>query len=191
MKAKSILYALILLLSFTGCAGRKFTRIPEEQLGLGSETTESIQAKLGKPFEKSKLVRNGKMLQAFSYSHAKPSFAAPALKTQAFYFHDNKLVGHFYTSTRQEDRTDFDASKVEQIKEGKTTIEEAMKILGPPGGEYIYPMIPEQNEKAKVYFYFQAKPGFAKPKLFYQVLRLHYDTGGLVKKVEYEELGEK
>ncbi len=53
---------------------------------------------------------------------------------QGFYFWNAVLVGHEFTSSFDEDKTDFDASKVQQIKSGETTEAEVLALLGKPQG---------------------------------------------------------
>ena len=191
---KALLGLIILITCFVGCAGTRFTRIPDKEIGLGHDSPQTIRTRLGKPFGEATVIKNGKTIRALSYSFAKASFKftgpVPS-RAQVFYFYNDILIGHIYTSTGQNDQTQFDSSKVEKIKENQTKIDEAMALLGTPSGHYVYPMVEKENEKAEVYFYVQVKPGFMTPKLFQQILIVSYDPKGIVRKLDFVEGGER
>ncbi len=71
----------------------------------------------------------------------------------AFYFVKSVLVGYEYTSSFDEDKTDFDEARVNLVKKGETTSARLIELLGVPGGRYNYPMIKEQDGSALVYLY--------------------------------------
>lgn len=195
MRAQRFLSLIsILAICLTGCVGTRFTRIPDSEISLRHDTIQSIRNRLGKPFGEATIIKNGKSMKVLSYSFSKASFKftgpVPS-RTQAFYFHNDILVGHIYTSTEQNDQTQFDSSKVKKIKENETKIDDALALLGIPSGHYIYPMVEKEDQKAAVYFYVQVKPGFMTPKLFQQILIISYDPNGIIRKLDFIEAGQK
>ncbi len=187
-------FAILFVLS--GCAGTKFTRIPNEHIKLGWDTLSSIQRQLGKPYQEATVIKNGKTMEVLTYSFAKPSFASTFGKpvpsrSQTFYFHENILVGQNYTSTEAEDQTDFDSSIVDKIKENVTEVDEVLALLGPPSGEYIYPLVEKTSERAFVYSYIQVKSGFTKMNVYQQLLVVTFDPNRVVTKLEFVESGKK
>ena len=89
------------------------------------------------------------------------------------------------------DSTDFDESKISEIKEGNTTIQEVIELLGSPNGEYIFPLATNETEKAKVYLYSQVKGSVFNMKFYRKLLVVTHDENGIVTEVEYESSGEK
>lgn len=183
-------------LAVTGCAGTNFQRLTADNFIPGQDSSETIKSKLGKPYQEGVITKNDKQLKTMSYAYASTSGKAAykgvtATRSQGFYFFDDKLVGHEFTSSWAEDSTDFDESKLSAIKKGETTISEAIELLGQPGGEYIYPMTPTANEKAKIYTYNQAKGSAFNMKFFLKTLLLTYNEAGVVTNVEYTEQGNK
>jgi len=181
----------------TACAaGTDFKRIEINQLTYGSDTPETIKQKLGKPYSEGTITKNEKQFQTMDYAYASGRGSAAykgvtAGRGQHFYFFQNKLVGHSFSSSWKVDSTDFDESKIGQIKEGDTTIQEVIQLLGSPIGEYIFPLVKNETEKAKVYLYSQVKGSAFNMKFYRKVLIVTHDENGIVTEVEYESSGEK
>ena len=106
-----------------------------------------------------------------------------------FYFLDDTLVGYEFLSSFAEDNTDFDESKISEINEGKTTMNEVVKLLGKPGGYYIYPVIESPSEEAAVYLYSENKGSAFNFRVFRKVLIITYDDDRVVTKVDYSSFG--
>ena len=184
------------LLVLASCSGTKFKIIPESQLNPGKDTYQGILGRLGAPDEDGIIIENGQTVKYLSYSYAKASvpgvFGAPIPnRTQVFYFHENILVGYVHSTTEGEANTGFDSSKVEKIKEGETTIGQVVALLGPPSGEYAYPLIADKESKAKVYYYVQMTAGIISNSSFQQILTVIYDANGIVKRLIFTETGKK
>ncbi|MDF1794380.1 MAG: hypothetical protein P1U88_20880, partial [Thalassobaculaceae bacterium] len=77
----------------------------------------------------------------------------PAARSQAFSFYEDTLVGHQFTSNFKSESTDFDESVVTSFKEGETTRADVVAKLGPPTGNWIYPMVEWPEDKAMRYGY--------------------------------------
>jgi len=188
---RRIIIALTTLGLLAGCAGTKFTRLEGDTLVLGQTTEAKIREHLGKPYSVGSLVKNGETLRLINYSYSYvPPYAIflggdMRIKTQAFYFYGEKLVGHVYLSSwKDSDKTNFDETKVGQIKEGTTTVDEVIRLLGPPSGEYIYPMIEDKDWKAIGYFFFNMHLGL-KPTMHEEILKVSYNKTRVVTKVEF------
>lgn len=139
-----------------GCtAGTQFTRPPAESLELGKTTSEAIRGRLGNPFRESTVIKNGENITAlvYSYATAEPYVEKIPARAMAFYFSKGVLVGYEYTSSFDEDKTDFDDTKVSEIKKGETTAERIIELFGQAGGRYIFPMIAERDGTGLVYLY--------------------------------------
>ncbi|SRR5713101_1664701 len=146
----------VVLLLAGGCtAGTEFARPPGESLELGKTTHETIQNRLGKPYRESTVLKNGERITALTYSYATatPYVEKVPARAMAFYFHKAVLVGYEYTSSFDEDKTDFDDTKVSGVKKGETTQEQIIELFGQPGGRYIFPMIKERDGTGFVYLY--------------------------------------
>lgn len=180
---KIVLVALLIF--FIGCAGTPFSIIPEEQLPLGQVTTESITKKLGKPYNKATMVKNGQLINKLTFGYAKVTMdslfggVTPAV-AQTFYFHNNRLVGHVYSKSGA-GTTNFNELLIRRIKKGQTTVPEVNQLLGTPSGKYGYPLIEDPDDQALVYLYGEVQAGVA----FQKYLIVSYDPKGVVTKVDY------
>lgn len=185
-----LLVIILVSLTLTGCAGRRFVRLTNSDLSISQQTQSEIRERLGKPVAKSSEIRNGETINSLTYGFAGTSLkhmvgGAMPMKTQTYYFHDDLLVGHLFMSTKEEDRTDFDESLLEKIEEGKTTIEEAIDLLGAASGEYAYPLTSEKDDRQLVYYYYQQRTPFIKVKLLIKLLKLTYGTDHIISKIEF------
>jgi len=190
-----IVFATIMV-GCAGTAGTSFQKLENNQLVYGSDTPESIKQKLGKPYQEGAVTKNDTQFKTMSYAYSSTGGDAAykdviAGRSQGFYFNNNKLVGHEFTSTWAVDSTDFDESKVGEIKKGTTTIQQVIGLLGKPGGEYVYPLAKNETEKAKVYLYQQTKGSVFNLKFYQEMLVVSYDENGIVTDVEFIASGDK
>jgi len=191
---RHVLLASILLLVATGCAGKDFVRPQPESLTLGKTTETEIRQRLGSPYREGTQVKNGETMKTLSYAYATGASSlaggvTPA-RGQGFYFWDGVLVGHDFTSSFDQDRTDFDVSKVRQIKKGETTEAGVVTLLGRPQGMYSHPLIPDKGDRAIVYLYHQTKGSAFNLKFYQQLLVVTFDSTGLVKDSQFTSAGE-
>lgn len=145
-----------LLLACGGCTvGTEFTRPSPASLALGKTTRAEISDRLGKPYREATNIQEGKVIKTLVYSHATAAPYVENVKTRAmaFHFYEGVLVGYDFLSSYDEDKTDFDESRVEQIKKGETGETQVVELFGLPGGRYIYPMTKERGQTALVYQY--------------------------------------
>jgi hypothetical protein len=196
MKSTIKLAFISIALLLNACAGKNFVRMTDESLVLGKTTQGQIKAALGKPYRTGVVTKNEKQLTTATYAYAASGGKAAAkgvtpARSQGFYFLDSILVGHEFTSSWQEDSTDFDSAKVAEIKKGKTTRAEVVKLLGNPGGMYIYPLIPNKNEEASTYLYGQTSGTAFNLKFYQKLLVVSFDPKGIVSNVDYTEAGQK
>jgi len=187
-------FLLGLMLLSAGCAGHKYMRLTGDQITVGQQTVEGVKRILGKPYQEGTLLQNGQTIKSLTYARGYASFkplvgGVVPMRVQSFFFHKGLLVGHLYTSTQEGDVTNFETDQLDQIVENKTTIDEALQVLGPASGEYIYPMVKEENSKQLIYFYCQKKTNFIKPELSLKLLKLTYGANRVIAKVEYVESG--
>lgn len=66
-----------------------------------------------------------------------------------------------------------------------------MRLLGNPGGKYIYPIIQNNNEEAVNYLHIQTKGSAFNLEMHLKQLVVTFDKEGLVTNVEYSESGQK
>jgi len=194
---KRVSITVFIAVFLTSCAaGTDFKRMEINQLTYESDTPKTIKQKLGNPYSEGTIAKNGKQFKTISYAYAsgRGSGAYQGVtpgRSQGFYFFQNKLVGHEFTSSWEVDSTDFDESKISEIKEGNTTIQEVIELLGSPNGEYIFPLTTNETEKAKVYLYSQVKGSAFSMKFYRKVLIVTHDESGIVTEVDYVSSGEK
>jgi len=190
VKFAVISFALLL----SGCAGTNFVRVTNDELILGQTTQQQVKSRLGSPYREGVVVKNDQQLKTASYAYAASDTAAEgaiAARSQGFYFFNEQLVGYEFTSSWKEDSTDFDSGKVSQIKKGESTKTDVMRLLGTPGGKYIYPVIPNNSEEAVNYLYQQGKGTVFNLKFLQKLLVVTFSKQGVVTNVEYTEWEQK
>ena len=197
MKVSIVKSAVISLgILVTGCAGTNFVRVADDAIVLGQTTSEQITARLGSPYREGVVTKNNQQIKTSSYAYASTGGEAAAegvtaARSQGFYFFNNKVVGYEFTSSWKEDSTNFDSGKVSQIKKGESTRSDVVRLLGGPGGKYIYPVIPSSDEEAVNYLYHQTKGSAFSLKFYQKQLVVTFNKQGIVTNVEFTESGQK
>jgi hypothetical protein len=186
---------LALLLVSAGCAGRDFTRAPSDSVAVGRATEAEIRQRFGAPYREGTVLKNNETMKILSYAYATTASSVPGglvpARAQEFYLWRDVLVGHHFTSSFPDDRTDFDGTRAPQIKKGETTESGVVSLLGPPHGAYRYPLIADKDARAAVYLFEQTKGTSFNLKFYRQILVVQYDGAGVVKEVEYSATGER
>lgn len=196
MSTKLLMSAVVGAVFLTGCAGTSFVKTSDEQLVLGKTSESEIRQKMGTPYREGVVTKNEKQLKTLTYAYASAGgeTSAPsvtAAKSQGFYIFQDKLAGYEFVSSWKEDSTDFDETRLSQIKKGVTTRSDVIKIMGPSDGKYIYPLIPNADDEALVYAYNQVKGTAFNLKFYNKILIVSFDKQGIVTNVEYTSSGEK
>lgn len=189
---KPTIVALTLLLSFSaaGCitsipAGKPFTRLSHERFELGKATKAEIHAIMGKPVGKSRMIKNGKPFESINYHYAtRSSINVLLVRVQTFFFSEDILVGHLYSSNFDQDTTDFEEGQMESIQKGKTKIDEVLKKLGTPSGESIYPITEDKDERKIMYFYPKRKTDSV---IYTKEVFILYKSDGIVSDILFSE----
>ncbi len=188
------LIAVVTLIA--GCAGRNFVRPQPDALVLEKTTYQEVLRQFGDPYRKGSAVKEGLPVTTVAYSYASAT-AGTGLggmtpgRTIAFFFVNGVLVGYEFISSYEEDRTDFDETKLGQIEKGRTTRPQVEELLGRPGGMYAYPLIKNKSEKGLVYSYMQMTSGPFSVNIYQKKLLVVFDGNGVVTDVAFSTSGEK
>jgi hypothetical protein len=139
-KRTMILFLAAAMFLVSGCAGRDFVRPKPDALALGKTSYDEIIRQFGDPYRKGSALKEGQTVTSIAYAYASATGTSgfggvtPA-RSMGFYFVDNILVGYEFTSSYKEDLTDFDETKITQIRNGETKRAEVERLLGQaPGG---------------------------------------------------------
>lgn len=179
-----------------GCtAGRNFERPADDSLSLGKTTRSEIVARFGKPAQEGTLVQNGQTVKSAVYSFARGGIGSGALhvgvtpaRAIAFSFAGDLLVGYDFVSSFEADHTDFNDAKVVDLKEGQTSRQEVLTLLGPPHGRQKFPLVDREEDAGLVYQYAH----FKAPSAFYRKqLVIWIGPDERVRKVTFTEFGAK
>lgn len=189
-------FVLSLVVLLAGCAGTDFVRVTDDTLVLGKTTSEQVIARLGSPYREGVVTKNDQQIKTASYAYASTGGEAVAAditpaRSQGFYYFDNRLVGYEFSSSWKSDSTNFDGGKVTQIKKGESTRSDVVRLLGNPGGKYIYPLIPGKDEEAVNYVYNHVTGGAFNLKFYQKQLVVTFNKQGTVANVEFTESGQK
>ena len=178
-----------------GCAGRDFKRPAIESLAVGQATEAEIRQRFGTPYREGTVLKNNETMKTLAYAYATTASSAPGgvvpSRGQGFYFWRDVLVGHDFTSSFAEDKTDFDATKAQQIHKGETTESQVVALLGTPHGIYTYPLINNRDARAVVYLYQETKGTAFNLKFYNQILVVQFNPTGVVTEVEFTATGQR
>jgi hypothetical protein len=202
MRARTaVLLTFGLALWTAGCAGRDFVRPSSDSLQLGKTTYTEIVARFGSPYREGTMLKNEQTVKTISYAYAtklgEPAAASGVTPARAtgFYFVDLVLVGHEFTSSFEKDHTNFDETKVTQIKRGETTQAQVIALMGQPTGSYMFPLVQRKDERGLVYLYVQTRieeiPFARKIRQYRKVLVVSVGENGVVSDVTFNASGEK
>jgi hypothetical protein len=154
-----------------------------------------VLAQLGPPAGRETMVRNGKPIEILSYAYvneAERHQADPTIipsRLLNLFFHDERLIGHEFSSTMAADRTDFELRKVRSIVKGKTTRADVTELLGRPSGFLAYPMVNVPRE-AMLYAYREnRRVPFGAPQTFTKTLVITFDPQDIVNDIHYATSG--
>ncbi len=193
--SRRILAILAVLLVSAGCAGRDFKRPAMESLAVGQATEAEIRQRFGTPYREGTVLKNNETMKTLAYAYATTASSAPGgvvpSRGQGFYFWRDVLVGHDFTSSFAEDKTDFDATKAQQIHKGETTESQVVALLGTPHGIYTYPLINDRDARAVVYLYQETKGTAFNLKFYNQILVVQFNPTGVVTEVEFTATGQR
>jgi hypothetical protein len=192
---RRILAILAVLLVAVGCAGRDFKRPAMESLAVGTATEAEIRQRFGTPYREGTVLKNNETMKTLAYAYATTASSAPGgvvpSRGQGFYFWRDVLVGHDFTSSFADDKTDFDATKAQQIRKGETTESQVVVLLGTPHGIYTYPLINNRDARAIVYLYQETKGTAFNLKFYNQILVVQFNPTGVVTEVEFTATGQR
>lgn len=178
-----------------GCAGTDFVRVADGALVIGQTSESEIRARLGAPYREGVVTKNERQIRSAVYAYASTGAEGAAAgviaaRSQAFFFFDDRLVGHEFTSSWKEDSTNFDGAKAAQIQKGRSTLADVTRLIGQPGGRYVYPMVPGESENAVNYVYSQTTGNAFTLKFAQKHLVVTFNRQGVVTNVEYTESGQ-
>ena len=166
-----------------------------ESLAVGTVTEAEIRQRFGTPYREGTVLKNNETMRTLAYAYATTASSAPGgvvpSRGQGFYFWRDVLVGHDFTSSFGEDKTDFDPAKAQQIKKGETTEAAVVALLGRPHGIYTYPLINDRDARGAVYLYQETKGTTPNLKFHTQILVVQFDPAGVVKEVEFTATGQR
>ncbi len=147
------------------------------------------------------MLKNERTVKTISYAYSTKLGESAAVsgvtpvRATGFYFVDLVLVGHEFTSSFEKDHTNFDETKITQIKKGETTQAQVIALMGQSTGSYIFPLVQRNDEKGLVYLYTQTRvehiPFAPKIRQYRKVLVVSVGENGVVTDVTFNASGEK
>ncbi len=196
MSRAALAMLLGVLISISGCSsGTDFKRPDPTTLQLGKTTEREIRERFGEPRSEGSLIRNDRRVKTLSYSYAEaaPYVEKVPVRAVVFSFHEGVLVGHDYTSSFSDDKTDFEDSSVDRIKKGDTSAAQVIDILGRPTGELIFPLAKAKEGRAYVYSYSRTDKGpfGGNVRIRRKTVVVNIDASGLVSDVDLSTSGSK
>ena len=146
---------LAVMLASACLVGADFGRPDPETLVLGKTTEKEIRDRFGEPSSQSTAQVKDKVVTVVRYTQIEPRPAVVLGRTLVYSFYQDKLVGFDYSSSFENDKTDFDETLPGRIKRGETTLRQVLALLGRPTGQFIYPSpyVWAQDQRAFVYSY--------------------------------------
>ena len=172
-----------------------FPRLQSDSLVLGKTTEAELRQRVGDPFRESTEVKNGEAVKMLSYTYMTRASAATGRvmpsREQRFYLWRGMMVGHEFESSFDGEKTDFDVSKVQQIRKGEMTESAVVALFGSPTGFYTYPLLKDKGDRGLVYIYLEWKGGRGIPYFYRQFLLVTLDANNVVKDVQFSSTGRR
>jgi hypothetical protein len=179
------------LCAASACFAQDIPRQAAEKFVVGTTQRKQVVDEYGVPKRQGQTLKNGKMVWTLSYTHAEAGGKAhnpgvtPA-RAHTFYFLNDLLVGYEFISSWENDHTNFEDRKVEEIVKDKSTREEVVRIMGRPGGQLTFPMINATTGDALMWAYVEVKrSGFASFTMSRKLLIVTFDTNNVAVDVAY------
>ena len=180
-----------LLFVLGGCAGTDFVRPASDTFQLGQTTHSQVVKQMGEPRRAGDALKNGKTVKSITYVYASTGGepleegVIPA-RGLTYYFYNDTLVGQEFISSFKSDHSNFDDTKVEGVKKGRSNRAEVTQLLGRPTASFVPPMVKETSGEAIGYAYQTTRGGvFSGFKFFVKILRISFDEKDLVSEIEY------
>jgi outer membrane protein assembly factor BamE (lipoprotein component of BamABCDE complex) len=198
MRSGLALSALLLLAMpvNAGCAGKNFIRPQIGMLVTGKTTRAEVIGAVGAPELDSVIIKNGRKISVMTYvyaaavAHSLHQGTIPA-RVIELGFYDDLLVSQLFESSFKDDGSDFDESKVSAMVIGKTNQADVRQLLGRPGGETVFPLVPEgKSAWTYAYSHFRNVKDL-KTRTYRKALTVRYDAAGIVEDYELRVSGEK
>ena len=175
--ARFLAVVLALLAGACASAGRNFERPDPSSLVLGSMTKSEAIARFGTPAGQTSIssgsgatnssqdrlppgLRRAEvpgLVESIRYTYAHAAFegsgAISRVRLLSLSFWNDRLVRYNFSSSFENDGTNFDENKVSSFVRGQTTRAQVESALGHPGGESVYPLVAKQGTRALTYEY--------------------------------------
>ncbi len=203
-------FAAIAVMLMTGaCAssGKDFQRPDPNSLVLGQTTLSEVLTKFGPPLSqttsssdtstgtpsRSQENRPAGLRRAsvpgqieslrYQYAHAALEGGGAIARVRQFTlaFWNGRLVQYNYSSSFENDSTNFDPAKVSSFTRGQTTKAQALSALGQPGGQAIYPAVAKEGTSELMYQYVVTGPRQAETTI--KNLELLFDASDRLQEV--------
>jgi len=179
-------------------AGRNFEEPSVESLVLGTTTMAEIRERFGKPRSEGSSTKDGCTMKTWTYAYARSRDLGGAHATGvvparaiSFTFFEDRLVGHTFVSSFEEDHTDFDETKLAQIQQGSSKRTDVIALLGQPRGKCIYPVAAGKGQEGLIYLYSQVYKAYFKTSIYTKHALITFDANDVVTKVESQVSGNK
>ncbi len=187
-RRRTLLKALAVAGLAAGCSseGRDFTRPPQGALLLGVTTPAEIVAAFGEPAERHEEPGNITTIDNFEALKPRPdglrratvkgsierlryaftratmvslgNQATARIRLLDLSFWNGKLVAYNFSSSFNEDATDFDEAKVGALTRGRTSASDVLNLFGTPGGQGIYPSVARSGTRQYTWQFASAGP---------------------------------
>jgi hypothetical protein len=160
-----------MVIFLTTCTtSKKFELLKTDSFSLGKTTYDEILQRFGKPYHEGSVAKNESTLKTVSYlkmndfSDDQPVSAwVSPIRVNSFYFTDNILVGHEFTSSY---------------------------LFGNRYGRCIYPLVKNKDEMGIIYVYTQTEIKGFTSRFYSQSLILSVNKQGVVTDFEFASSGQ-
>ena len=174
--------------------GAPFVRPTQDSVELGKTTYQQLVERLGKPEEEKPMRLDNVQMRLVAWSYANDADAPRVPDTlgmrQLEYFVANDVVvAERFASSFASDHTDFDATQVARIAEGKTRCEEVIALLGRPSVRAIHPVADREGDTAIGYVFIYAKRPLLQFNIYTKTLVVQCGPDGVARSVKFTEEG--
>lgn len=135
------LLALPVLLCSCASVGKNFAYQSVSQVELGQMRSSDYATMFGKPSSVTTKTTGDGKFELVRYLYSQANMSTAKVRLLDLEFRNGTLSGYQYLSSFDDDKTTFSAAAVDQIKQGATTKQEVISLLGKPHGKALCPSV--------------------------------------------------
>ena len=138
---RRFIFCISMIAAMSGCAsvGKNFKHQNISQIDLGDNTALEYRTIFGKPNATSRVTNSDRDFEHVRFLYAKANLAVAQSRLLDLEYRNGVLNAYYHISSFNDDRTNVDTTKWDEIKSGQSTKDQLLSLLGEPHGKALCP----------------------------------------------------